>query len=429
MARSIPYHNTRRLAVPKVILTTGYTAPTTPDTKENPYTTNVTLTKGICLVMVEAFHFFIKGLTGSITGLTLLALWDPIPTPGYGVLGDLLQERKIGKVDRERKVPTSHKQHDETKILGTVPSSLHQSIKYIAKNHLVTVHAEEDLTLLRPPAIPFIDVENNIPPDAHHAFELVPATFVPKHAFPSKPKLSSSNLMVAKIMLENGFEPGKGIDYFVDIEVEYQWMPSRCAGCKTFWHLALECPDNPVVPQSVPLEAANSETGNRVYPAIHYIENLSTPAISRERLRSMRRKLKRSYRGSHSDIRTLLTQKQRKSTPVSNGHEPGRDSTYYLLGRSLLGRRLSRCSVVMFWNNLHSLKSSRFRNCIYPKLPGSFVLQRISSSEMPTSKRSSVYYHLVARFLSMTERTLRNRTSPFLSFPEMQRIELIGTFL
>ncbi len=61
-------------------------------------------------------------------------------------------------------------------------------------------------------------------------------------------------------------------DYFVDIEVEYQWMPSRCAGCKTFWHLALECPDNPVVPQSVPLEAANSETGNRVYPAIHYIE-------------------------------------------------------------------------------------------------------------------------------------------------------------
>lgn len=92
-----------------------------------------------------------------------------------------------------------------------MPSSLHQSIKYIAKNHLVTVHAEEDLTLLRSPAIPFIDVENNIPPDAHHAFELVPATFVPKHAFPSKPQLSSSNLMVAKIMLENGFEPGKGI--------------------------------------------------------------------------------------------------------------------------------------------------------------------------------------------------------------------------
>lgn len=36
-----------------MILTTGYTAPTTPDTKDNPYTTNVTLTKGVCLVMVE----------------------------------------------------------------------------------------------------------------------------------------------------------------------------------------------------------------------------------------------------------------------------------------------------------------------------------------------------------------------------------------
>lgn len=40
-----------------------------------------------------------------------------------------------------------------------------------------------------------------------------------------------------------------------------------------------------------------------------------------------KKKLKRV--ASHSDISTLLTQKQRKSTPVSNGHEPCSPTDFY----------------------------------------------------------------------------------------------------
>jgi len=53
----------------------------------------------------------------------------------------------------------------------------HQKRKYIVRDHLVTVHAEEDLTVLRSLAIPYIDVENNIVVP-RKAFELVQANYV-----------------------------------------------------------------------------------------------------------------------------------------------------------------------------------------------------------------------------------------------------------
>jgi hypothetical protein len=54
---------------------------------------------------------------------------------------------------------------------GAVPSSLHQSLKYVIKDHLVTVHAEEDLMVLQSSGIPFIDIENDLAPDAFLPFK------------------------------------------------------------------------------------------------------------------------------------------------------------------------------------------------------------------------------------------------------------------
>ncbi|GFZ10487.1 hypothetical protein Acr_21g0010860 [Actinidia rufa] len=45
---------------------------------------------------------------------------------------------------------------------SAVPSSLHQKIKYIAQDHMITINAEDDLTVLQSPAIPYVDVENNV---------------------------------------------------------------------------------------------------------------------------------------------------------------------------------------------------------------------------------------------------------------------------
>jgi len=93
---------------------------------------------------------------------------------------------------------------------GAVPSSLHQK-KNIVRDHLVTVHAEEDLTVLRSPAIPYIDVENDIVPNARNEFELVQANYVAEGSVPARPKISANSMMVAKVMLNSGYKLDSGL--------------------------------------------------------------------------------------------------------------------------------------------------------------------------------------------------------------------------
>jgi hypothetical protein len=44
----------------------------------------------------------------------------------------------------------------------------------------------------RSPAIPFIDVENDIAPDAYHTFEVVPTTYIPEGP-PSRGSLTATS--------------------------------------------------------------------------------------------------------------------------------------------------------------------------------------------------------------------------------------------
>ena len=65
---------------------------------------------------------------------------------------------------------------------------------------MITINAE-DLTVLRSPAIPCIDVENNVAPDAFHTFE---------GSVLAKPEVSANDSMVAKVMLANVYKPDPG---------------------------------------------------------------------------------------------------------------------------------------------------------------------------------------------------------------------------
>ena len=75
---------------------------------------------------------------------------------------------------------------------------------------MITINAEEDLTVLRSPAIPYIDVVNNVAPDAFHTFEIVNANVIPEGSVLAKPKVSANDRMVAKVMLANGYKPDPG---------------------------------------------------------------------------------------------------------------------------------------------------------------------------------------------------------------------------
>ncbi|KAF8393489.1 hypothetical protein HHK36_021733 [Tetracentron sinense] len=89
---------------------------------------------------------------------------------------------------------------------GAVPSTLHQRVKYIVDNQLVTVLAEEDLLVQPSPDIPYIDMELSKDQSMFHSFEIVSAIDI---SAMKEPRLCKTDLMVARVMMERGFQPGK----------------------------------------------------------------------------------------------------------------------------------------------------------------------------------------------------------------------------
>jgi hypothetical protein len=86
---------------------------------------------------------------------------------------------------------------------GAVASSLHQCLKYIMNGMLVTVKAEETVSMIKNVAVPFIEAndckDNNI-----HAFEIVNADWVPENTVLRRPRISEAARMASLCFLNRG---------------------------------------------------------------------------------------------------------------------------------------------------------------------------------------------------------------------------------
>jgi hypothetical protein len=86
---------------------------------------------------------------------------------------------------------------------GAVTSSLHQCLKYIMNRMLVTIKAEETVSMIKNVAIPFIEVEDckdyNI-----YAFEIVNIEWVPENTVLRRPRISEAARMATQCFLERG---------------------------------------------------------------------------------------------------------------------------------------------------------------------------------------------------------------------------------
>jgi len=85
---------------------------------------------------------------------------------------------------------------------GAVTSSLHQCLKYIANGVLVTVKAEETISMVRNVAVPFFEAEDCKDGNLH-AFEVVNTEWVPENTVVRKPELSEATKMAAKSFLKH----------------------------------------------------------------------------------------------------------------------------------------------------------------------------------------------------------------------------------
>jgi hypothetical protein len=73
-------------------------------------------------------------------------------------------------------------------VVGAVTSLLHQCLKYIMNGMLVTIKAEEIVSMVKNMAIPFIEAED-CKDENLHAFEIVNTEWVPKSTVLKKPRI------------------------------------------------------------------------------------------------------------------------------------------------------------------------------------------------------------------------------------------------
>ncbi|PKI69352.1 hypothetical protein CRG98_010258 [Punica granatum] len=88
---------------------------------------------------------------------------------------------------------------------GAIPSSLHQKLKFIVEERLITVKGEEDYAIYKETAVPYISVGNdeNLP---FHSFETI---FVIRDYGEIGP--SRADRIIGKVLLRHNYIPGTGL--------------------------------------------------------------------------------------------------------------------------------------------------------------------------------------------------------------------------
>ena len=93
--------------------------------------------------------------------------------------------------------------------MGVVPSTLHQKLKFVVEGHLVIASGEEDILVSGPSSMPYVEAAEESLETSFQSFEVVSIAFV--DSFSGHPCLSNTAVMVARVMLGNGYEPGMGL--------------------------------------------------------------------------------------------------------------------------------------------------------------------------------------------------------------------------
>ncbi|XP_060210755.1 uncharacterized protein LOC132637725 [Lycium barbarum] len=92
-----------------------------------------------------------------------------------------------------------------------VPSTLHQVVKFEYEKQEIIVHGKDDLSIYRDPSVPCIEAKEGCESLIFQTFEIVTADQFMEGKPILEPRLPSTSVMVATQMLQNGYEPGKGL--------------------------------------------------------------------------------------------------------------------------------------------------------------------------------------------------------------------------
>lgn len=83
--------------------------------------------------------------------------------------------------------------HPWIHIAGAISSSLHQKVKFISGNKLITVMVEEDIPMPASIVVPFIDTQQTDSASKYHSFEFASVNYILEGKVFLEPKLSRKN--------------------------------------------------------------------------------------------------------------------------------------------------------------------------------------------------------------------------------------------
>ncbi|XP_070029343.1 uncharacterized protein [Nicotiana sylvestris] len=92
-----------------------------------------------------------------------------------------------------------------------VPSTLHQMVKFEHNMQEIIVHGEDESSIYKDPLIPCIEAKEWCESIVYQAFEVVSVDHVEEGKPILHPRLSTTSIMVAAVMMRQGYEPGKGL--------------------------------------------------------------------------------------------------------------------------------------------------------------------------------------------------------------------------
>ncbi|XP_070022482.1 uncharacterized protein [Nicotiana sylvestris] len=92
-----------------------------------------------------------------------------------------------------------------------VPSTLHQMLKFEHDGQEIIVHGEDESSVYKDPLIPCIEAKEGYESIVYQAFEVVAVDHVEEGKPILHHRLSAISVMVATVMMRQGYEPGKGL--------------------------------------------------------------------------------------------------------------------------------------------------------------------------------------------------------------------------
>ena len=93
--------------------------------------------------------------------------------------------------------------------VGVVPSMLNQRLKFVVEGKLIIVSGEEDILVSCPSSTPYVEATEESLEIVFQSFEVVSNASI--EFLPVQPCSSSTALMVARVMLGHGYEPGMSL--------------------------------------------------------------------------------------------------------------------------------------------------------------------------------------------------------------------------